>query len=73
MAAPTGRATKPTKKVVNDRSVATKGSDPGKNFCGKTAAAATPYRKKSYHSMVVPTEAEITARSWWPRIARSWP
>ena len=23
------------------------GSEPGKNFCGNTVAAATPYRKKS--------------------------
>ena len=55
--------------VVNDNSVAMNGSDPGKNFCGNTAAAATPYRKKSYHSIVVPTEAETTARIWWRRTA----
>src|SRR2546423_8283514 len=44
------------------------GFDPGKNFCGKTVAAATPYRKKSYHSIVVPTEDEITARNCWFRV-----
>ena len=41
-AAPIGRATKPTKKVENERSVPMNGSDPGKNFCGKTVAAAAP-------------------------------
>src|SRR5258705_146248 len=41
IAAPIGRATKPTKNVVNDSIVATNGSEPGKNFRGNTAAAAT--------------------------------
>src|SRR5262249_31797882 len=33
-----------------------------KNTFGKTRAAAVPYRKKSYHSMVVPTVLAATAR-----------
>jgi hypothetical protein len=37
-----GRATNPTKNVVNDSMVAMNGSELGKNFCGNTAAAATP-------------------------------
>ena len=42
MAAPTGRATNPTKNVVNESIVPMNGSEPGKNFAGKTVAAATP-------------------------------
>ena len=41
-AAPIGRAAKPTKNVENESSVPMNGSDPGKNFCGNTVAAATP-------------------------------
>src|SRR5438094_3038778 len=43
------------------------GSERGKNFCGKTSAAATPYRKKSYHSIEVPIADAITARMSWRR------
>src|SRR5579885_2311637 len=52
---PMGRAMKPTRKVVRDRSVATKGLNVGKKSLGKTSEAIVPYRKKSYHSMVVPS------------------
>jgi hypothetical protein len=38
---------------------------PGKNTFGKTSAAIVPYRKKSYHSMVVPTVLAMTARRRW--------
>jgi hypothetical protein len=51
---PIGRAAKPTAYVPSASSVPTSGSDSGKNNCPKTSAAAVPYRKKSYHSMVVP-------------------
>src|SRR3954453_3604949 len=54
MAAPTGRAANPTNWVPNDESVPARVDSPGKNTCGKTSAAAVPYRKKSYHSIVVP-------------------
>src|SRR6478735_8686982 len=61
---PSGRKTKPIQYVANDRSVACSGSVAlGKNTCGKTAAAATPYRKKSYHSTVVPTRLAPTVRA----------
>ena len=61
---PSGRKTKPIQYVANDRSVACSGSVAlGKNTCGKTAAAATPYRKKSYHSTVVPTRLAPTMRA----------
>ena len=40
----------------NDASVPVSGSNVGKNSVLKTSAAAVPYRKKSYHSMVVPTK-----------------
>src|SRR6266480_1121691 len=43
------------------------GSERGKNVCGKTSAAATPYRKKSYHSIEVPTADATTARTSWRR------
>src|SRR5207253_141785 len=46
----------------NDSSVPTKGSESGKNTLLKTSAAAEPYRKKSYHSMVVPTRLAATMR-----------
>ena len=61
---PSGRETKPIQYVANDSSVACSGSEAlGKNTCGKTAAAATPYRKKSYHSTVVPTRLAATMRA----------
>ena len=57
---PSGRVTKPTANVVYASSVDTTGSPPGKNSLLKTIPATTPYRKKSYHSIVAPTSAEIT-------------
>src|SRR5690349_15723145 len=45
---------KPMAKVPRASSTPTAGSLAGKNTLGKTSAAATPYRKKSYHSTVVP-------------------
>src|SRR2546427_6720434 len=54
---------KPTKNVEKARRVPTNGSELGKNSRGNTSAAATPYRKKSYHSMVVPTADAVTART----------
>ena len=42
IAAPSGRAAKPTKYVLNDSSAAMYGSLFGKNLCGKISAAATP-------------------------------
>src|SRR6476661_3463543 len=63
MAAPTGRAANPTNWVANDERVPARGDSPGKKTAGNTSAAAVPYRKKSYHSIVVPmvlaTEALI--------------
>src|SRR5215813_413174 len=63
IAAPIGLAANPTKYVENESSVPTNGSDCGKYFCGKTSAAATPYRKKSYHSIDVPTADATIART----------
>src|SRR5436190_677247 len=40
----------------------------GKKRSGKTSAAAVPYRKKSYHSMLVPTVEAKTARRRWPLV-----
>ena len=48
--------------VRNDSSVPTSGSESGKKSLGKTIAAADPYRKKSYHSIVVPTRLAATTR-----------
>src|SRR5207342_1006556 len=53
--------------VENASSVPTYGSEPGKNFFGRTVVAATPYRKKSYHSIVVPTAEAVTTRRRWRR------
>src|SRR4051812_18801257 len=39
------------------------GSTVGKNSVLKTSAAAVPYRKKSYHSMAVPTKLAATTRT----------
>src|SRR3954452_13467236 len=60
-----GRAANPTKSVVNDARTPTLGELPGKNNFGNTRAATVPYRKKSYHSMVVPTVLAMTARRRW--------
>src|SRR6266700_5685664 len=54
-APPMGRARKPTKLVVNARMVPVTGSNVGKKRFGKTVAARKPYKKKSYHSIAVPT------------------
>jgi hypothetical protein len=51
---PMGRATNPTAKVPNAARVPTSGSKVGKNSLLKTSAELVPYRKKSYHSVVVP-------------------
>ena len=42
MAAPTGRATKPTNWVANAARTPAKAFWPGKNSCGNTSAAAVP-------------------------------
>src|ERR1700689_824938 len=62
MAAPTGRAANPTAWNPNACSVPNTGSDFGKNSCANTSPVTVLYRKKSYHSMVVPTVLAITAR-----------
>ena len=55
---PIGRAMKPTANVLKDASNAmTGGRSAGKNAFGNISAAAVPYRKKSYHSMLVPANA----------------
>src|SRR5437762_10727620 len=56
---PIGRATNPTVYVANAASVPTRGSNVGKYRRLKTRAAAVPYRKKSYHSIVVPIRLAI--------------
>src|SRR6516225_5779977 len=43
-------------------SVPTSGSDPGKYSLAKTSPVTVLYRKKSYHSIVVPIVLAITAR-----------
>jgi hypothetical protein len=40
--------------VANAASVPVSGSKAGKKILLKISAAAVPYRKKSYHSIVVP-------------------
>jgi hypothetical protein len=67
MAAPTGRAAKPTKNVANDARVPAVGLKLGKNAGPKTTAAVVPYRKKSYHSMVVPMTLATAALLTWVR------
>src|SRR5688572_33267247 len=58
MIPPIGRAMKPTANVLKEASSAMTGGIPaGKNAVGKTSAAADAYRKKSYHSMLVPASA----------------
>src|SRR5664280_709328 len=66
MAAPTGRAANPTNRVAKEARTPMYGELPGKKSLGKISAAAVPYRKKSYHSMVVPTVLARTARRRWP-------
>src|SRR5215210_698791 len=55
-----GRAAKPTAKVPKADSVPISGLEPGKNSSPKTSAAAVPYKKKSYHSIVVPMKLAAT-------------
>jgi FtsP/CotA-like multicopper oxidase with cupredoxin domain len=45
--------------VPNAASVPTSGSASGKKSSLKTSAAAVPYRKKSYHSIVVPMKLAV--------------
>src|SRR4051794_8156664 len=71
MAAPTGRAANPTNWVAKADSVPARMDSPGKNTAGKTRAAAVPYRKKSYHSIVVPTVLATAARMRWERFSRA--
>src|SRR6476646_8438230 len=59
---PSGRATKPTEKVVYASRIEISGSWAGKNSLVKTMPATVPYRKKSYHSMVAPIRLAITTR-----------
>src|SRR5262245_4593944 len=61
--APTGRATNPTAYVPNAARVPISGSNVGKNSRLNTSAAAVPYRKKSYHSIVVPTKLASAMRT----------
>src|SRR5580658_7373512 len=62
--APKGRATKPTADVLKEAMSATSGGRVAeKNNVGKTSAAAVPYMKKSYHSMLAPprpTRADLS-------------
>ena len=53
--APNGRATRPTANVLNEAIRAAKGDRfAGKNTVGNTSAAAVPYSRKSYYSMLEP-------------------
>ena len=51
---------KPAAKVMKDKIKAVVGSTSPKNSLGKTNPAAAPYRKKSYHSILVP-DKEVSA------------
>src|SRR5919109_5447578 len=62
MAAPIGRAMKPTKLEPKASRMPVLGSVWGTNCELSTSAAAMPYRKKSYHSIDVPIVEAITAR-----------
>ena len=57
---PSGRAAKPAANVPKAASVPISGLEPGKNRSPNTRAAAVPYKKKSYHSMVVPMKLAAT-------------
>ena len=59
---PTGRAKKPTAYVAKAAIVPASASKFGKNSLLNTSADAVPYRKKSYHSMVVPMKLAMTTR-----------
>jgi hypothetical protein len=56
-----GRDAKPTAYTPKACSVPTSGSECGKKSGAKTSPVTVPYRKKSYHSMVVPTVDAMTA------------
>src|SRR3954453_2974641 len=68
-----GRAAKPTNWVEKAARAPASSDSFGKNTFGKTRAAAVPYRKKSYHSIVVPTVLATTARRRCVRIRGSAP
>ena len=54
---PIGLAIKPAAKVRSDKIKAVDSGTSPKKAVGKTSAAAAPYKKKSYHSMLVPAKA----------------
>ena len=54
---PIGLAMKPAAKVKRDKIKAVEGVASPKNAVGNIKAAAAPYRKKSYHSILVPANA----------------
>ena len=60
MIPPTGLAIKPAANVIKDKIKAVVGSTSPKKSFGNTRPAAAPYRKKSYHSMLVP-DKEVNA------------
>ena len=57
---PIGRAMKPAAKVIKDKIKAVVGSTSPKKSFGNIKPAAAPYKKKSYHSMLVP-DKEVKA------------
>ena len=61
MMPPMGRAMKPTAIVPKEASRAVTLSSEAKKWMLKTMAAAVENRKKSYHSMAVPTRAAVAA------------
>jgi hypothetical protein len=54
---PIGLAIKPAAKVKKDNINAVEGDASPKKTVGKISAAAAPYKKKSYHSILVPAKA----------------
>ena len=52
--APIGLAINPAAKVIKDKTNAVVGSTSPKKSFGNTKPAAAPYKKKSYHSILVP-------------------
>jgi hypothetical protein len=54
---PIGLAINPAAKVNNDSINALEEDISPKKTVGKISAAAAPYRKKSYHSILVPAKA----------------
>ena len=57
---PIGRAMKPAANVMKDNMSAVVGSTSPKKSFGNTSPAAAPYKKKSYHSILVP-DKEVKA------------